>query len=97
MSTLRNLTIVVEHTGKRIPVMEVDAGVLAAELLNALAGKINLPTGTRGVLTRKRTHKQILPSQSLSSAGVEDDDTLIADFERTAGCTRNEWAFETIG
>ena len=85
MTTLRNLTIVVEHTGKRIPVNEVDGNMTATELLNALAGKINLPEGTRGVITRKKTHKQILPTQSLESAGVENDDTLIADFERTAG------------
>ncbi len=85
MAMLRNLTIVVEHTGKRIPVNEIDGDVTATDLLNALAGKINLPEGTRGVITRKRTHKQILPTQSLQSAGVESDDTLIADFERTAG------------
>jgi len=85
MAMLRNLTIVVEHTGKRIPVNEIDGDVTATDLLNALAGKINLPEGTRGVITRKRTHKQILPTQSLQSAGVESEDTLIADFERTAG------------
>ena len=85
MAILRNLTIVVEHTGKRIPVNEIEGEVTATDLINALAGKINLPEGTRGVITRKRTHKQILPTQSLQSAGVESDDTLIADFERTAG------------
>lgn len=85
MALLRNLMIVVEHTGKRIPVEEVDDNVTATQLLNALSEKINLPTGTRGVLTRKKTHKQILPNQALNSAGVENDDTLIADFERTAG------------
>lgn len=85
MAMLRNLTIVVEHTGKRIPVNEIDGDVTATDLLNALAGKINLPEGTRGVITRKKTHKQILPTQSLQSAGVESEDTLIADFERTAG------------
>lgn len=85
MTMLRNLTIVVEHTGKRIPVNEIDGEVTSTELLKALAGKINLPEGTRGVITRKKTHKQILPAQSLQSAGVENEDTLIADFERTAG------------
>ncbi|MBK9781258.1 MAG: hypothetical protein IPP55_14585 [Anaerolineales bacterium] len=85
MATLRNLTIVVEHTGKKIPVNEVDGNMTATDLLNALAGKINLPEGTRGVITRKRTHKQILPTQTLEGAGVESDDTLLADFDRTAG------------
>lgn len=85
MTMLFNLKIIVEHTGKHIPVNEVDANVTANELLNALRGKINLPEGTRGVLTRKKTHKQILPYQSLESSGVESEETLIADFERTAG------------
>ncbi len=83
--TVRNLTIMVEHTGKRIPVEEVDNTMTANELLNALAGKINLPAGTRGTLSRKLTRKQLLPNQSLKESGVEDGETLLADFERTAG------------
>jgi uncharacterized protein YllA (UPF0747 family) len=85
MTKIRNLTIVVEHTGKHIPVEEVDSSVTARELLEALAEKINLPAGTNAVLTRKLTHKQLLPNQSFNSAGIEDRETLIADFERTAG------------
>lgn len=82
---IRNLTIEVEHTGKRIPVEEIDEAVTSQEFLSALAGKINLPTGTRGVLIRRITRKQLLPQQSLKQAGIEDGETLIADFERTAG------------
>lgn len=82
---IRNLTIQVEHTGKLIPVEEIEETVTAQELLSALAGKINLPTGTRGVLIRRITRKQLLPSQTLKNAGIEDGETLIADFERTAG------------
>ncbi len=85
MATIRNLTIMVEHTGKRIPVEEVDDTMTANELLTALANKVNLPAGTRGVLIRKMTRRQLLPDQSLQNAGVEDNETLIADFERTAG------------
>lgn len=90
MTTLRNLTIIVDHSGKRIPVNEVDGQLTATELLQALAGKINLPEGARGVITRKKTHKQILPAQSLDAAGVENDDTLIADFEKVAGIKPKE-------
>jgi hypothetical protein len=82
---IRNLTVMVEHTGKRIPVEEVDNLMKANELLSALANKINLPAGTNGVLIRKMTRKQLLPDQSLKEAGVQDNETLIADFERTAG------------
>ena len=82
---IRNLTIMVEHTGKRIPVEELESSVTARELLDALADKINLPAGTNAVLIRKMTHKQLLPNQSLGQAGIEDNETLLADFERTAG------------
>lgn len=85
MATIHNLIIEVEHTGKRISVEEVDSNVTALELLNALGVKINLPTATKGVLIRRITRKQLLPNQSLSSAGIEDGETLNADFERTAG------------
>lgn len=83
--TIRNLTIFTETTGKRFPVEEVDGDVKADELLAAFASKINLPAGTRGVLVRKVTRKQLVGSQSLNEAGIEDGETLIADFERTAG------------
>lgn len=85
MASLSDLTIMVEHTGRRIPVEEVDSEVTAEELLNALADKINLPAGTNGVLIRKVTRKQLLPRQTLAQAGVRDGETLMADFERTAG------------
>ena len=85
MANIRNLTIMVEHTGKRIPVEELESSVTAQELLDALASKINLPAGTNAVLVRKITRKQLLPNQALGDAGVEDGETLIADFERTAG------------
>ena len=85
MNKIRNLTIMVEQTGKRIPVEEIESSVTARELLDALANKINLPAGTNAVLIRKLTHKQLLPNQSLGKAGIEDGETLIADFERTAG------------
>lgn len=86
-SLLRNLTIVVEHTGRRIPVIKVDKEVTAEELLTALAEKIELPSGTRGTITRFTTHKSIVPKQSLKEAGIQDNEVLIADFERTAGGT----------
>lgn len=85
MAKIRNLTIMVEHTGKRIPVEEIDGSVTARELLDALANKINLPAGTTAELTRKLTHKKLLPNQTLNNAGIEDGETLIADYERRAG------------
>ena len=85
MAKIRNLRIWVEHSGKRIPVEEVEDSVTAKELLDALAARINLPTGTNAVLIRKLTRKQLLPTQTLGDAGIGDGETLIADFERTAG------------
>ena len=83
--TVHNLIIVNQSTGKTIPIDEVGENVTARELLEAYTRKINLPAGTHGVLVRKLTHKQLLSSQSISSAGVEDNETLVADYERTVG------------
>lgn len=85
MARIRNLTIMVEHTGKLIPIEEIESSVKVEELLEALAGKINLPANTNAVLIRKITRKQLLSHQTLGEAGVEDGETLMADFERTAG------------
>lgn len=85
MVKIQNLEIWVEHSGKRIPVKEVEDNVTAKELLDALAGKISLPAGQNGVLIRKLTRKQLLPTQTMKAARIEDGETLIADFERTAG------------
>lgn len=85
MAELTNLRVVVELTNRTIPITRIQDNVTAQELLSQLASKINLPAGTTGVLKRKITQTQILPNQTLRSAGVESGETLIADFERTAG------------
>jgi len=85
MASLRNLVVEVGETGKRIPIDEIDNTVNARELLVALAGKLSLPVGTNPVLIRKLTRKQLFPQQTLSDAGIESGETLLADFERTAG------------
>jgi len=83
MTKLHNIIIVVQHTGKKLPITEVSSEMTANDLLIALTEKIDLPVGTRGVLVREVTHKQILPTQTLESAGILDNELLIADFERT--------------
>jgi len=76
----------IEHTGKRVLVKEVARSVTPRELLDAVAAKTRIvPVGTNGVLIRKLTRKQLLPNQSLGSAGIEDGETLLVDFERSAG------------
>jgi|GEM_PF-3496660 len=85
MAWLSNLSIVEESTGKRILIKEIDNSVTAKELLDALTSKINKPIGTNAVLIRKTTRKQLLPQQTLAEVGIESGETLIADFERTAG------------
>lgn len=81
---LHNLRI--QHSlEKSAPIEEIDSSMTAAELLNELSEKINLPSGTRGTLIRKSTG-QIIPSwQTLAEAGVQNDEVLLADFERVAG------------
>jgi len=85
VAVIHNLTAIIENTGKRILIEEMVSNVTVQELLEALAYKINLPSGTQSVLIRQLTRQQLLPSQSLAEKGIEDGETLIADFERTAG------------
>lgn len=82
---IRNPTIVVEHTGKHIPIVELDGDITAQELSDVLANKINIPGGTNTVLIRKLTHRQLVPHQSLGDVGIKDKETLIVDSERLAG------------
>ncbi len=77
-----NLTLVLENTGKSIPVIELSSEITIDELIQSLVKKNNLPFGTSGKLTRKITKKQLLPSQSLHEAGIEDGETLIVSLFR---------------
>ena len=82
---IHNITLVVEHTGKRIPIAEVDDDVTVGEFLEALAGHTNLPAGTREVLVRKSTRKQMPSAQTFKAIGIENEEVLVVDFARTAG------------
>lgn len=82
---IRNLSVIVENTGKRIPIEEINSTVTICELLDILAKKINLPQGTNSALIRKMTRKRLLSTETLEGAGIQDGETLLADFERTAG------------
>lgn len=84
-SILRDINVVVENTGKRIGISRIVETVTARELLTAIAVKINPPYGTNSVLIRVLTRKQLLPQQTLFDAGITDNETLIVDYERTAG------------
>jgi uncharacterized ubiquitin-like protein YukD len=85
MGVIRNITIVVTNTGKRIGVEEIANSFTAVELIEAISNKINLPVGTRGIVIRILTRKQLLSGQTLKEAGIEDGETLEVDYDRTAG------------
>lgn len=82
---IQNLVLEVEHTGKRIHEDSLNREMTVKELLRNIAYKVNLPAGTRGVLIRRLTRKQLLPQQTLNQVGIQDGETLIVDFERFAG------------
>lgn len=82
---LHDIIIVNESTGKTTNISEINADITAGDLLESYTQRVNVPVDTRGVFVRKLTGKQLLASQSLSSAGIEDKEVLVADFERTAG------------
>lgn len=84
---IRNLTVVIEHTGERILNLDISASKSANDLISLLpqAIKDKFPPKVRFVLTHKRSHKQMIPTQSFESLNVKDNDVLILDIERTAG------------
>lgn len=80
--TIHNLSIFNESTGKITSVQAIDDSVTVAELLEAYARQVNIPTDTHGVFIRKLTHKQLKPTETLQFIGITDGETLIADFEQ---------------
>jgi hypothetical protein len=83
--TISNLTIINQATNKATPVRSISSDVTAGELLGAYAKQIGLPENTRGKLVLKRTLVELQSHQTLESAGVEDNDTLIAYIEMVPG------------
>jgi hypothetical protein len=82
---LHRLSLVDEATGKTAKIVQIDDHVTIEELVEAATHKFNVPSGIRGVVVRKLTSKQLSLTSSLFGAGIEDNETLIIDFERTAG------------
>jgi len=78
---IRNLVVVHGASNKKIPIKEVAGDVTADEILNAVADQLDLPNSTEVTLCRKLTSKRLFPHETLSSAGIEDGEVLIAEFE----------------
>lgn len=90
--------IIIEATPNEI--IELDFSSLTrltvANILSAVAQKIKLPPGVVGTLIIKKTGKPIPPLMTLGEAGIEDNEVLIADFERTAGIDTQPTGNSTI-
>ncbi len=81
MVEIRDLRIVIEHTGKTIPIIEMDASVSAQEFLAALAKETGEHQLVDGSISRKLTRKRLLPNQTFEQAGIESGETLIANLD----------------
>lgn len=79
---IRNL--VVETPSTQIPIREVGGDVTAEQILDFVADNLNITNGA-GSLRRKLTGRQLFPQETLSGAGIEDDEVLIADFSEEIG------------
>jgi len=75
---IRNL--VVEVANNQIPISEVAGDVTANQILGFIADNLNIINGP-GTLSRKLTGKQFLSFETLSGAGIEDGEVLIANFD----------------
>lgn len=78
---LRNLVIIHEATGKQFTIKQIPADKMAIQLLSSIAGKLDLQSGATGTLSHKITEKEFGPNETLSEAGIEDGDVLVAKFE----------------
>jgi len=83
-STIRDLRVVLENTGKSVPIIEIDTSITITELLDALAEKVELPDLADGFITRKSNGKRLLRHQDLLEAGVKDGETLLASTDRNS-------------
>lgn len=77
-SIIKDLKIILEHTGKTVPIIEIDASVTVGELLEALAKKVDQSDLANGFLTRKSNGKRLLKHQDLREAGIKDGEVLLA-------------------
>jgi len=79
-----NTTLLVESTGKRIPVNLVSSNVTIYELVSALAEKINIKMPTNFDVIRYYTRQHLEHNLTLEACEIGDDELIIVDFQELA-------------
>jgi hypothetical protein len=85
MATIRNLTIRNQVDGRMLPVDSIDGDVTIKELLDAYKGQMGVTADQEVMMKRKATNKQLLATQTVQSAGIQDNETLLVEMAYTAG------------
>lgn len=91
---LHNLVVVNETDGEKHFIESVPSDIAVEDLLSAFANRINLPDGVQGALIRKLTHKRVMVTQTLKSAGIANGEELLAEFETPTKLGAAEKIFE---
>ena len=85
MATVRNLVIRNQVDGRMLPIDSIDGDVTVKELLDAYKGQMGLTAAQEVAMKRKATNRQLLPTQTIDSAGIQDNETLLIEMAYTAG------------
>jgi hypothetical protein len=85
MATIRNLVIRNQVDGRMLPVDSIDGDVTIRELIDAYKGQMGLAVDQEVTMKRKSTNKQLLATQTIQSAGIQDNETLLVEMAYTAG------------
>jgi hypothetical protein len=90
MAVVRNLTIRSEADGRTIPIQSIEDDVTISELADAYKAELGVPANREVSIRRKSTNKQLLLSDTIRGAGIQDNETLIATVAYQAGSSRNK-------
>lgn len=77
-----NLTLIIESTGRRIPISLVESSVTVNELMEALAKKLKIKMPTDFDFIRYYTYQRLEHNQTLEESGVGDNEILIVEFRQ---------------
>jgi hypothetical protein len=85
MAPIRNLTIRNQVDGRSVPVESIEGDVRISELIEAYKAELGIPANQEVNLKRKATNRQLISVETIAGAGIQSDETLLAEMAYTAG------------
>lgn len=84
-TVVRNLTIRNQVDGRTVPIQSIEGDVKISELIEAYKSQLGIPGNQDVKLKRKSTNKQLLPADTIQGAGIQDNETLLAEMDAIPG------------